>query len=227
MREAWSSAMANMHHVQTEGLEPWDNITGPANACVVTLGRIGWDTHISNAWRVWIDRNGIEHDLAVETHHTLKQLLRRDIAVMLWTQSTLDDQIMDDQGPWLEPTRAVVLGKNQLLGAMARSVAIGTQCTQDRVEQAGHADEGDMLCKLCNGAEGTLHHRVDKNGCPLMAEQRAEYIAALDDAFNETHMPKILRDRALMSNSEKPRLQIVAVDVLRTPVVCVDSKNNS
>ena len=147
MREAWSSAMANMHRVQTEGLEPWDNIRGPANACIVTLGRIGWDIHISNAWRVWIDRNDIEHDLAVETHHNLKQLIRRDIAVMLWTQSTLNDKIMDNQGLWLEPTRAVALGKDKLLGAMARSVAVGTQWTQDRVEQAGYVDEGDTLCR--------------------------------------------------------------------------------
>ena len=98
LRGAWSSALANMHRVQVEGLEPWDNIRGPANACIVKLGRIGWDIHISNAWRVWTDREGVEHDLAQATHHGLKQFLRRDIAVLVWTQSTLNEKVNDKQG---------------------------------------------------------------------------------------------------------------------------------
>ena len=182
MRGAWSSALANMRSVQDEGLEPWDYFKGTANACIVTQGRIGWKIDISNAWRVWTDRDGVEHDLAHTTHHGLKQILRRDIAILLWTQSTLNEKANDNQGLWLEPTRAVVFGKDKLLGAMARSAAIGTQWTQDRVVQAGYANEGDSLCRLCNTEEGTLLHRVNKDGCPLVADLRHEYICDLDEA---------------------------------------------
>ena len=143
----------------------WDSIKGPASACIATLGRIGWDIHLSNAWRIWIDRDGDEIDLAFFPIHSLKKKLHKDIAVMLWTQSTLyqdsRDQIGDhsDLGLWLEPTRAVVLGKDKRIGAMARSVAIGTQWSQSRIEQAGHAEIGDNKCRLCNEAPGTLNHR--------------------------------------------------------------------
>ena len=64
MRTAWSAAMADLHRDNTEGKNAWDSVRGPASACIVTLGRIGWDIGLSNGWRVWIGRSGNEIDLA-------------------------------------------------------------------------------------------------------------------------------------------------------------------
>ena len=137
MRTAWSAAIANLCQDNASGKKTWDSVRGPASACIVTLGRIGWDISLSNGWRVWIDRSGNEIDLADLPIHSLKKTLHRDIAIALCTQSIYNQEIQDDLGLWLEPTRSVVLGKDKLIGAMARSAAIGTQYTQQRVEQAG------------------------------------------------------------------------------------------
>ena len=75
MRNAWRAAMANLHRDNANEIEVWDSVRGLASACIATLGRIGWDIHISTAWRVWIDRNGIEIDLAEMPIHSLKKIL--------------------------------------------------------------------------------------------------------------------------------------------------------
>ena len=46
--------------------------------------------------------------------------------------------------------RKVILGKDRLCGAMAISVSINTQWTQQRVANAGYADTDDDKCRLCN-----------------------------------------------------------------------------
>ena len=61
MRGAWSAAMANMLHDNASEDQVWDSVRGPASACIATLGRIGWDINISNAWRVRTDRSGTEN----------------------------------------------------------------------------------------------------------------------------------------------------------------------
>ena len=96
LRGAWAAAMANLHHDKTNGIMLWESVRGPASACIATLGRIGWDVHISNAWRVWMDRNGYEIDLAETPIHSLKQHLVRDIATALWTQSAFNQGIQDE-----------------------------------------------------------------------------------------------------------------------------------
>ena len=68
---------------------------------------------------------------------TLKKITHRDVAITSWKQSMLNEVTNDDSGIWLEPLRAVVMGKDKELGAMARSAAIATQWTQDRVVMAG------------------------------------------------------------------------------------------
>ena len=232
MRNAWAAAMANLHHDSLKGVKVWDSVRGPASACIATLGRIGWDIHISNAWRVWIDRDGNEIDLASFHLYILNKVLHRDIAVMLWSQSTLNHEINDKVGDlsalglWLEPTRSVVLGKDKQLGAMARSVAIGTQWSQSRVEQAGYADAGDNKCRLCNAEVGTLLHRVDKDGCSKMAQYRKEYIGLLDEAYMDTHQPFLLRERGLMLNSDKPRTSDPDRQLIRDPVHTVNPKDS-
>ena len=37
------AAMANMANVLRDDKDPWKHVTGPAAACIITLGRIGWD----------------------------------------------------------------------------------------------------------------------------------------------------------------------------------------
>ena len=54
MRTAWSAAIASLYQDNIDGKKVWDSVRGPASACIVTLGRIGWDINLSNAWRVWI-----------------------------------------------------------------------------------------------------------------------------------------------------------------------------
>ena len=125
MRNAWAAALANLHNDVTKGGKVWECVRGPASACIVSLGRIGWDIHPANSWRVWIDRSGNEIDLCKTCPHAIRKTLHRDIAISLWTQSTHNQEVQDELGLWLEPTRAVVMGKDRQLGAAARSVAVG------------------------------------------------------------------------------------------------------
>ena len=67
--------------------------------------------------------------------------------------------------------RAVVLGKDAWVGAMARSVAINTQWTQQRMAIAGLVEHADDKCKLCNDAVGDLEHRNGLDGCTHMRAQ--------------------------------------------------------
>ena len=53
--------------------------------------------------------------------------------------------VNDMSGIWMQPIRAVINGKDKTLGAMTRSVVIGTQWTQHRVEAAGYADQVQAL----------------------------------------------------------------------------------
>ena len=85
----------------------------------------------------------------------LKKLIHRDFAITNWKESMLNDAAGDHSGIWLEPLRAVVLGKERELGGMTRSAACGTQWTQDRVAKAGYADKSDSKCRRCSAAEGT------------------------------------------------------------------------
>ena len=116
-----------------------------------------------------------------------------------------------------------MLGKDKVLGAMARSAAVGTQWTQQRVEQAGYADTGDNLCKLCDKEVGTLWHRVSREGCTVLADYRKEYIGLLDDAYMDTHKPPLLGERALLLNLDKPRMSSPDREFLRNPQRCVDA----
>ena len=108
----------------------------------------------------------------------------------------------EESGIWLEPTRSVVLGKDRAIGAMARSVAVRTQWTQDRTAKAGYADENDTECRLCGVAEGTKAHRNSANGCEQIAKWRNEYITDLDKAFIDKYRPKLLIERSILLNSE-------------------------
>ena len=230
MRQAWAGAMVKMYIDSESNVKSWSDIMGPASACMATLGRIGWDVHLSNPWRIWIDRYGDEIDLAVFPIHSLKRRLHKDIQMWLWTQSTLYCDVRDkigdhcDLGLWLDPTRSVIMGKDKLLGGMARSVAIGTQWTQSRLEQAGYAEDGDNKCRLCHEEVGTLLHRVGKDGCKMLAEHRKEYISLLDEAFADTHDPPLLRERALVLNSDKPRTTQPDRQLLHDPMATVDPK---
>ena len=40
--KAWCSAMASIAECMKSGGDPWKNVKGPAAACIITLGRIGW-----------------------------------------------------------------------------------------------------------------------------------------------------------------------------------------
>ena len=132
---------------------------------------------------------------------------------MLCNQSTVGEEAGTNTGLWLEPTRAVVCGKDMVVGAMARSAAIGTQWTQSRVAAAGYADKDDNKCKLCNAAEGTIEHRQSHEGCALLADRRKEVISDLDIAFINTHSPKMLLSRGLMLSEEKPSSQVNTSDL--------------
>ena len=73
MRSARASAIANMLGDNSDEHRVWTIVRGPASACIATLGRIGWDIGITNSWRIWIDRNGDDVDLAAIHHHSLKK----------------------------------------------------------------------------------------------------------------------------------------------------------
>ena len=97
----------------------------------------------------------------------------------------MNDSCRDNEGIWLEPLRHAVLrgtGENRLIGAMTRSAAIGNQCTQDRVANAGYAkSKDDNLCRACNQDVGTLQHRFCKNGCEATTYIRHEWMNDEDE----------------------------------------------
>ena len=131
-RRAWCAAMAKMAIVLRDNKDPWQHVTGPAAACIITLGRIGWDIPQHQGWKQWLDRKGEVIDLASMNPHELKKRLCTDIAVSLWSSSSINDTCQDKEGIWLEPLRHAVLrgsGENKLIGAMTRSAAIGNQWT--------------------------------------------------------------------------------------------------
>ena len=72
---------------------------------------------------------------------SLRKRIRDDTTAALWSQSSIaNGEDVRHDTPWLQPLREVVLGKDKLRGAMARSVAINTQWPQQRLEQAGLVD---------------------------------------------------------------------------------------
>ena len=137
-----------MAKCKQDNCDPWKKIKGPASGCIATLGRIGWDVPMTNGWKIWYDSRGREIDLTEISPHALKQIIHKDVTIVNWKQSILNEVVSDDSGIWLEPLRSVVLGKDTELCAMARSAAISTQWTQDRVANAGYAPKDDNKCRL-------------------------------------------------------------------------------
>ena len=204
-RKAWCAAMANMAMCLQSDDNPWKHIRGPASACIATIGRIGWDVPQMEGWKKWIDRDGRVIDLTVVSPHSLKKLLHRDIAKAYWAKSMLNEKAMDSSGIWLEPLRSAVFISDKEKGAMTRSAAIGIQWTQDRVAEAGYAsDKADNKCRLCNQAVGSLKHRFDSDGCPVLQSERTQWLTNRDDDLICDVQPKLLNTHGFLLNSERP-----------------------
>ena len=104
--------MASMTKILEEKKGPWRNIRGLAAACIVTLGRIGWDIPQHQGWKIWIDRRSELIDITKTPPHELKKRIHKDIATSYWTRSMLNESINDDQGIWFEPLRSAALDKD-------------------------------------------------------------------------------------------------------------------
>ena len=117
----------------------------------------------------------------------------------------LNEGINDNSGVWLQPLRAAVFTQDREKGAMTRSAAIGTQWTQSRVALAGYAtSKEDDKCRLCESATGTLRHRFARDGCPVLQEQRNDWMRGGDDSIIQEIQPKMLETHGFLLNSEIP-----------------------
>ena len=69
-------------------------------------------------------------------------------------------------------------------------------------------------------------HRVDKDGCSKMAPFRKDYITTSDDAYIDMYHPPLLRERALMLNTDKPRAFVSDRQLIRDPTQSVDQTDS-
>ena len=63
-KKAWYNAIANIYMLP-EDAEPWKHVTGPANACILSLLRLQWKPAAVDGWRKWVNLSGQEIDISV------------------------------------------------------------------------------------------------------------------------------------------------------------------
>ena len=149
MKAAFNTQFEEVANAQ----DPWKHVKGPTSAMIATLLRIRW---FLADYDTWLTDDNETIDLKVVIPYMVSQKITRAVERMLWENCTLkkhDSSTDRNQVPNLYIARKVILGKDRLIGAMARSVTIGTQWTQSRINPE------DNICRACNLDVGNLHHR--------------------------------------------------------------------
>ena len=207
MKSAWRSQIK----IVGPAARPWRKVSGPAGATIATLRRIGWRSVAPTTWQT---KSGELIDLTSIAPMYLKERIDRATNDSLWEQlaSKHPDLPSLAKGAWIYPLREVILGKDIINGGCTRSVAIGGQWPQQRLEQQGYVS--DSRCQACLQTVGALSHR--HLSCPAIEADRLQWLEpSIAIAIRQGLGGPSFRDRGLFPVTSLPTVPPVQKEIRR------------